>query len=168
VGAAIGGGKNRRFVMIPLVHFQSHELQFAHDGPSGTRHCCRPHPAISCLGAFRTPAASARGQARHPGVRKPAQNTDIGRASSEPLNWPARPWSELRSSRQALQHTDECSRHAEHCVKRRQGARARSWRYRLSLIQPTFGHSLSPSRTKDFHDERPSLPNVCSPAASPD
>jgi hypothetical protein len=36
-------------------------------------------PAISCLGAFRTPAASARGWSRHPGVRKPAHNLPPGR-----------------------------------------------------------------------------------------
>jgi hypothetical protein len=34
----------------------------------------RPLPAISCLGAFRTPAVTPRGQACHAGVRKPAQN----------------------------------------------------------------------------------------------
>src|SRR5712671_3733960 len=32
-----------------------------------------PLPAISCLGAFWTPAATARGTARHAGVQKPAQ-----------------------------------------------------------------------------------------------
>jgi hypothetical protein len=32
-----------------------------------------PPAAISCLGAFRTPAAAARGKRRHAGVRKPAQ-----------------------------------------------------------------------------------------------
>jgi hypothetical protein len=32
-----------------------------------------PHPAISCLDAFRTPAVRAWGWSRHPGVRKPAQ-----------------------------------------------------------------------------------------------
>src|SRR5258705_9560313 len=31
-----------------------------------------PLPAISCLGAFWTPAATARGRARHAGVQKPA------------------------------------------------------------------------------------------------
>ena len=41
-------------------------------GTRRLRHrCCSP-PAISCLGAFRTPAAGARGWSRHPGVRKPA------------------------------------------------------------------------------------------------
>src|SRR6266581_9520257 len=32
-----------------------------------------PLPAISCLGAFWTPAATARGRVRHAGVQKPAQ-----------------------------------------------------------------------------------------------
>ena len=36
-----------------------------------------PHPAISCLGAFRTPAAAARGWSRHSGVRKPAQQRTL-------------------------------------------------------------------------------------------
>jgi hypothetical protein len=27
----LGGGKNRRFVIIPLIHFQSHELLLEHD-----------------------------------------------------------------------------------------------------------------------------------------
>jgi hypothetical protein len=36
-------------------------------GPGGA-----PPPAISCLGAFPTPAARSRGAARHAGVRKPA------------------------------------------------------------------------------------------------
>jgi hypothetical protein len=31
------------------------------------------HPAISCLGAFRTPAVRAWGWSRHAGIRKPAQ-----------------------------------------------------------------------------------------------
>src|SRR5450755_821425 len=30
-------------------------------------------PATSCLGAFRAPAAAARGRVRHVGVQKPAQ-----------------------------------------------------------------------------------------------
>jgi hypothetical protein len=43
------------------------------DAEHRLRHrCCSP-PAISCLGAFRTPAAGAPGWSRHPGVRKPAQ-----------------------------------------------------------------------------------------------
>src|SRR6266702_1548250 len=33
-----------------------------------------PLPAISCLGAFWTPAATARGRVRHAGVQKPAQD----------------------------------------------------------------------------------------------
>ena len=33
------------------------------------------HPAISCPGAFRTPAVGARGWLRHAGIRKPAQGT---------------------------------------------------------------------------------------------
>src|SRR5882757_2502839 len=32
-----------------------------------------PLPAISCLGAFRTPAVRAWGWSRHAGIRKPAQ-----------------------------------------------------------------------------------------------
>jgi hypothetical protein len=32
------------------------------------------HPAISCLGAFQTPAVRAWGRSRHAGIRKPAQN----------------------------------------------------------------------------------------------
>ena len=32
-----------------------------------------PLPALSCLGAFRTPAAAAHGLHRHAGIRKPAQ-----------------------------------------------------------------------------------------------
>src|ERR1700704_3202053 len=32
-----------------------------------------PLPAISCLGAFWPPAATARGRVRHAGVQKPAQ-----------------------------------------------------------------------------------------------
>jgi hypothetical protein len=36
-----------------------------------------PPTAISCLGAFRTPAARARGWSRHSGVRKPAQQETL-------------------------------------------------------------------------------------------
>src|SRR5262245_50888504 len=32
------------------------------------RHSRRPHPAISCFGAFRTPATGARGYSRYPGI----------------------------------------------------------------------------------------------------
>jgi hypothetical protein len=71
-------------------------------------HSCQPHPppspcppqpnphrarcavgapltAISCLGAFRTPAVGARGWARHAGVRKPAKRPavhQVGRGTS--------------------------------------------------------------------------------------
>ena len=41
-----------------------------------------PHPAISCLGAFRTLAAAARGWSWHSGVRKPAHN----RTSARPMS----------------------------------------------------------------------------------
>src|ERR1700716_3578302 len=43
-----------------------------------------PLPAISCLGAFWTPAATARGRVRHAGVQKPAQiRTSRLRASQQ-------------------------------------------------------------------------------------
>jgi hypothetical protein len=31
LGAVLGDGKDRRFVIIPLLHFQSHELLLEHD-----------------------------------------------------------------------------------------------------------------------------------------
>src|SRR5229473_5080078 len=37
-----------------------------------------PLPAISCLGAFWTPAATARGRVRHAGVQKPAHERTHG------------------------------------------------------------------------------------------
>jgi hypothetical protein len=37
-----------------------------------------PPPAISCLGAFRTPAARMRGWSPCFGVRKPAQDQTLG------------------------------------------------------------------------------------------
>src|SRR6266481_4240185 len=36
-----------------------------------------PLPAISCLGAFWTPAATARGRVRHAGVQKPEQERTL-------------------------------------------------------------------------------------------
>src|ERR1700731_4344188 len=47
-----------------------------------------PLPAISCFGAFWTPAARARGECRHPGVQKPAHNRTHAAqqtASTQPL-----------------------------------------------------------------------------------
>ena len=41
-----------------------------------------PLPAISCLGAFRPPAARARGEVRHCRQPKTCTGTDIGRAYS--------------------------------------------------------------------------------------
>jgi hypothetical protein len=38
-----------------------------------------PPGAISCLGAFRTPAAAARGKRRHAGVRKPCMGRLLSR-----------------------------------------------------------------------------------------
>src|SRR3977135_2209458 len=44
-----------------------------------------PHPAISCLGAFRTLAAAARGWSWHSGVRKPAHLPTLSPAAILPL-----------------------------------------------------------------------------------
>ena len=41
-------------------------------------HRQRPPPAISCLGASRTPAAAARGCRRHAGVRETCTNNRLG------------------------------------------------------------------------------------------
>ena len=50
--------------------------------PASNRHSAplsrpRIRPAISCLGAFWTPAARARGRVRHAGVQKPAQTRKL-------------------------------------------------------------------------------------------
>lgn len=48
---------------------------------SSLRSCCPRcalRPAISCLGAFRTPAVSMWGWLRHAGIRKPAQFRSSG------------------------------------------------------------------------------------------
>jgi hypothetical protein len=42
-------------------------------------------PATSCLGAFWSPAASARGQSRHPGDQKPAQLAEVSYPSNPNL-----------------------------------------------------------------------------------
>src|SRR6478672_7375861 len=41
-----------------------------------------PHAAISCIGAFRTPAVGARGEFEHTGVRKPAQVPTLPRRTN--------------------------------------------------------------------------------------
>ena len=53
-----------------------------HSMPIGRGARSALHPAISCLGAFRTPAVSARGGLRHAGIRKPAQNRKSHRGHS--------------------------------------------------------------------------------------
>ena len=45
-----------------------------HSPRIGGCHPCALHPAISCPGAFRTPAVGACGWPSHTGIRKPAHN----------------------------------------------------------------------------------------------
>src|SRR5713101_9985257 len=57
-----------------LIHSANVIVAFLIIGSCGG-HRPRIRPAISCLGAFWTPAARARGRVRHAGVQKPAQST---------------------------------------------------------------------------------------------
>src|ERR1700730_7124141 len=63
----------KRLSCISARRPNSHRL-FAAPRRCGTAGALAPD-AISCLGAFRTPAAGARGQIIVAGVRKPAQST---------------------------------------------------------------------------------------------
>ena len=53
--------------------FSSHQRLNPRRNPHSARPGRGPPPAISCLGAFRTPVAGACGKIVVPGVRKPAQ-----------------------------------------------------------------------------------------------
>src|SRR5713226_7273217 len=109
-----------------LIHSANVIVAFLIIGSCGG-HRPRIRPAISCLGAFWTPAATARGRVRHAGVQKPAQKQTWGvpNDASGPETGHQFSWS-YKMTR--LQRSDPASRDRSW----ERTARVKAWRERTA------------------------------------